>query len=158
VVRSTRGPSASASVPVSVVAAAPGIFALPLTGEAALFHSEDFSLVTEDNPAHRDEVLVLFATGLPAAAGVRLVAGQASPTSPLATTVTPQVFAGDPTIRESEMIVEWSGFAPGFVGLNQINIRVRGDRVRGDRLPVSIQVGSASSPITGPLVPVTYVH
>ena len=69
-----------------------------------------------------------------------------------------KVFIGDATIREAEMIVEWSGFAPGFVGLNQVNIRVHGDRIRGDRLPVSIRVGNASSALTGPLVPVTYVR
>jgi len=55
------------------------------------------------------------------------------------------------------MIVEWSGFAPGFVGLNQINIRVHGDRIRGDRLPVSILIGTVSSPLAGQ-VPVTYVR
>jgi uncharacterized protein (TIGR03437 family) len=56
------------------------------------------------------------------------------------------------------MIVEWSGFTPGFVGLNQINIRVHGDRIRGERLPVSIQVGNVSSPLTGAVAPVTFVR
>ncbi|HYL93989.1 MAG TPA: hypothetical protein VEW69_12635, partial [Alphaproteobacteria bacterium] len=71
--------------------------------------------------------------------------------------VTPRVFIGDPNIAQSEMAVQWSGFAPGFVGLNQINIYVPGDRVRGDRLPVSIRVGNASSP-TGSAAPFSYVQ
>ncbi len=157
-VRSPAGAAASAPAQVRVAASSPGIFANTATGEAALFHADDFSPVTRQDPARRDEVLVLFATGLPPAAGVNLQPGAPAPAQPLATTVRPKVFIGDPRISEAEMIVEWSGFAPGFVGLNQINIRVHGDRIRGERLPVSIEIGNVSSPLAGPLVPVTYVR
>jgi len=157
-VRSAQNALASNTVALRVAASAPAIFANPETQEAALFHADDMSPVTQRDPARRDEVLVLFATGLPPAAGVSLQPGAPAPVSPLAITARPEVFIGDPRIREAEMIVEWSGFTPGFVGLNQINIRVHGDRLRGDRLPVSIKVGNLSSPLAGPLVPVTYVR
>lgn len=158
VVRSPQNALGSNGVPVVIAASAPGIFAKTDTSEAALFHAADMRPVTADNPASRDERLVLFATGLPAATGVNLQPGAPAPASPLATTQRARVFIGDPRIRESEMIVEWSGFTPGFVGLNQINIRVPGDRVRGERLPVRVQVGAVSSPSTAPVVPVTYVR
>ena len=157
VVRSLDRAVAGAASPVRIVASAPAIFFNPATGDAALFHAEDLSPVTRQSPARRDEVLVLFATGMPPAAGVTLQPGEPSPADPPATTARPKVFIGDPRIREAEMIVEWSGFAPGFVGLNQINIRVHGDRIRGDRLPVSILIGTVSSPLAGQ-VPVTYVR
>jgi uncharacterized protein (TIGR03437 family) len=155
VVRSRE--NASPSTQVRLVASAPGVFMLA-GGDAALFHADDMTPVTQSDPARRDERLVLFATGLAPAAGVALQPGQPAPSSPLATTAKPEVFIGDPRIKESEMVVEWSGFAPGFVGLNQINLYVHGDRIRGDRLPVSIRVGNTSSPTTGPVVPVTYVR
>jgi uncharacterized protein (TIGR03437 family) len=158
IVRSAERALASAAVQARVVAAAPGVFVNSSTMEAALFDAEDMSLVTRDRPARRDRVYVLFATGIPPAQGVNLAPGAAAPSSPLATTQPVKVFIGDPRISEAEMIVEWSGFTPGFVGLNQINIRVHGDRIRGERLPVSIQVGNTSSPITGAVVPVTYVR
>ena len=94
---------------------------------------------------------------MPPAAGVTLQPGEPSPADPPAATLRPKVFIGDPRIREAEMIVEWSGFAPGFVGLNQINIRVHGDRIRGERLPVSMLIGTVSSPLAGQ-VPVTYIR
>jgi uncharacterized protein (TIGR03437 family) len=157
IVRSAERALASNAGQARVVAAAPGVFVTG-NGEAALFHADDYSLVTQQDPARRDEVLVLFATGIPPAQGVTLQPGAPAPANPLATTQRVKVFIGDPKISESEMIVEWSGFAPGFVGLNQVIIRVHGDRIRGDKLPLSIQVGTVSSPLTGAAVPVTYVR
>jgi uncharacterized protein (TIGR03437 family) len=157
VVRSVQNPLASNAVQVTVSAAAPGLFATA-AGDAAIFHASDMRQVTQDNPAHRDEVLTLFATGLPPAAGVTLPPGAPSPFLPLVTTIKPRVFIGNPGYKQAEMIVNFSGFAPGFVGLNQINITVPGDHINGDRLPVVIEAGGARSPSSGPLVPVTYVQ
>jgi len=157
IVRSAERALAATPSQARVAAAAPGIFANG-DGEAALFHAEDFSLVTRDRPARRDQVYILFATGVPAGQGAALAPGAPAPSQPLITTQPVKVFIGDPRISEAEMIVEWSGFAPGFVGLNQIHIRVHGDRIRGERLPVSIRVGNTSSPLTGAVVPVTYVR
>jgi uncharacterized protein (TIGR03437 family) len=157
-VRSIENGLASNAVPVTLVAAEPGVFADAASGQAAVYHAQDMTLVTPDSPASRDEDLVVFATGLPAAPGVNLQPGAPSPDLPPATAVKPKVFIGDPRLKQSEMIVEWSGFAPGFVGLNQVNIRVPGFHTNGDQLPVSIGVGNAKSPISGPVVPVTSVQ
>ena len=65
-VRSTRLGVSSAGVPIQVSAASPSLFSMDVGGlpMAALFHSQDFTLVTPDYPAERDETLLLFATGL----------------------------------------------------------------------------------------------
>ena len=141
----------------NVSRSAPGVFALD-GNLAALFHGTDMRPVTRANPALREEVLVLFATGLPAADGSLLAQGVPAPANPLVTTVPPRVFIGDPDTRGSEMIIEWSGFTPGFIGLNQINLRVPASALTGDNLPVVVRVDDGESPRAGPLVPVTSVR
>jgi len=49
------------------------------------------------------------------------------------------------TIGGHGMIVSYAGLAPGYVGLYQINLRVPGDRVQGDSLPVVVTIGGVSS-------------
>jgi len=81
-----------------------------------------------------------------------------SPADPLAVTADVKVFFGDPTIRGTEMIVEWSGLVPGYVGLYQINLMVPGARWKGENLPVTVRIGGVSSPIKGPVVPYVIVE
>jgi uncharacterized protein (TIGR03437 family) len=100
----------------------------------------------------------MYAAGLGPTRGGRVSSGQPAPSEPLAITDPVKVFFGDPRYREAEMIVEWSGLAPGFVGLYQINIRVPGARIKGDGLPVTVRVGGVDSPATGPVAPVTFVE
>jgi uncharacterized protein (TIGR03437 family) len=99
-----------------------------------------------------DKDLILFATGLgrttPAVAS-----GAAAGSNPLAAVSNVSV-----TIGGHPMIVSWAGLTPGFVGLYQINIRVPGDRVQGDALPVVVSVGSTSSTASGAAAPLTAIH
>ncbi|MBM3728476.1 MAG: hypothetical protein FJW40_24000, partial [Acidobacteria bacterium] len=85
--------------------------------------------------------------------GAPVIGGNPAPGGPLAVTDDVDVFFGDPTIRGSEIIVEWSGLVPGFIGLYQINLYVPGDHIRGDRVPITIRIGNVMSPKTGPVVP-----
>ncbi len=142
---------------VNVSRNAPGVFALS-GNQAALFHGIDFSPVTRSSPGQRNEVLVLFGTGIPAAAGSQLQPGQPAPLDPLVLTVPPRVFIGNPDQAGTEMRIEWSGFTPGFVGLNQINLHVPPNAVTGDNLPVVVRVDDAESPRSGPLAPVTSIR
>ncbi len=142
---------------VNVTRSAPGVFAFD-GNQAALFHGLDMLPVTRANPARRGEVLVLFGTGIPPDNPSLLPQGQPAPAEPLATTARPRVFLGDPDQRGSEAIVEWSGFTPGFIGLNQINLRVRPDALTGDGLVVVIRTDDGESPRVGPLAPVTSVR
>jgi len=139
---------------VNVTRLSPGIFTIG-GNRAAVFHGADFRPVTAADPGRRGEVLVAFASGLPPGYGQELTPGAPAPANPLVTTLPPRLFIGDPDQRESEMVVEWSGFTPGFIGLNQINFRVPPNAGTGDELLVLVRVEEAESPRAGPLAPVT---
>ncbi|MFB3826426.1 MAG: hypothetical protein ACE15B_06635 [Bryobacteraceae bacterium] len=155
VIRSIDKQVGSTATAVRVSKYAPAVFVND--GVAAIFHP-DGSPVTPDHPAHRDEKLVIYATGLGPTKGGRVTAGAPAPSNPLAVTEKVQVFFGNPGYREAEQIVEWSGLTPGYVGLYQINIRVPGAHIKGKALPVQIRIGGVNSPSTGPAVPVVAVE
>jgi uncharacterized protein (TIGR03437 family) len=157
VVRSLDRKVAAIGQTVQVTRYAPAIFTDPETQEVLLFR-QDGSRVTRDAPARRDERLMMFATGLGATTGARIAPGQPSPASPLAETDPAEVFFGDSRYRQAEVIVDWAGLTPGFIGLYQINLRVPGDHMRGERLPVLLRIGGAESQKTGPVVPVVAVQ
>jgi len=141
-VRSTRLGQASTGVPIQLSATSPSLFAIDLNGQqrAVLFHAADGALVTPDYPADRDEYLILYATGLgPASPAVP--AGELTPADP----VSPTTQTVGVTIGGHPYPVIWSGLAPGFVGVYQINIYVPGSRVQGDDLPVVVTAGGMSS-------------
>ena len=156
VVRSVDKKASAATVSLNVVKYAPGIFVDPATKEA-LVYRKDGTRITKDNPAKRDEPLVMYASGLGATKGGKVTAGTASPASPLAVTDPVELFFGDRTYKQAGIIVDWSGLAPGFVGLYQLNIRVPGDHMRGTALPITLTIGGVSSPTTGPAAPVIAV-
>ena len=58
-------------------------------------------------------------------------------------------YFGNPLIKEAQVIVDWSGLAPGYIGVYQINCRIPGAHVKGDALPVTMKVGGVSSSTTG---------
>jgi uncharacterized protein (TIGR03437 family) len=152
VVRSIDKKSSAPAQQVTIAKVAPAVFVDPVSRRAAVFHS-DGRWVTKEDPAQRDEVLLLYALGLGATKGGQAKAGQASPASPLAVVPDVDVFFGDPRYKEAGIIVEWAGLAPGFVGLYQINLRVPGAHISGQALPITLRVGTVDSSLKGPLVP-----
>jgi len=157
VVRAVDRNLASPAQSITVAKYAPAAYVNSVTGQAALFRP-DGSPVTKSKPAKRDEPLVLYATGLGPTTGATVTTGQPSPSNPLAVTEKVRVFFGDPRYKEAEVIVDWSGLAPGQVGIYQINLRVPGAHWKGDELPVTIRVGGVDSPASGPLVPTVAVE
>jgi uncharacterized protein (TIGR03437 family) len=151
-VRSITQKTTSTAYALTVSKYAPAVFVDPETRQAAIYHA-DGQPVTADNPARRDERLVIYATGLGVTKGVRLTGGAPAPASPLAVTEEVDVFFGRTDYRQSQMVVEWSGLVPGLVGVNQINIYVPGDRMKGPDLPVTVRIGGVDSPQTGPVPP-----
>ncbi|MCC6586956.1 MAG: hypothetical protein IT168_09720 [Bryobacterales bacterium] len=155
VVRSLNAKQASASSTIQVVKYAPAVLVDPVSKISAVFH-QDGRPITKDNPAQRDRPIVLYAVGL----GVTkpaVAAGAVAPTSPLAETDELQVFFGDTRYNGAEIIVDWSGLVPGYVGLYQINLRVPGNHLRGEALPITLRIGGVNSPTTGlfaPTIPV----
>ena len=121
-VQLTRGSETSEAQPIAIAAVSPGIFTLNEqgTGAGAILHAADFQPVTESNPALPGEFLLIFCTGLgPVLPDVP--SGNVAPgTEPLARTVSlPLVNIGGIPAE-----VVYSGLAPGFVGLYQVNVEV----------------------------------
>ena len=154
VVRSIANHEASSGATVTVAKYAPAVF-VDADGPA-IFH-QDGTRLDNYNPGQRDEPLTIYATGLGPTTGGKVTAGVPAPSSPLAVTGPVQVFFGDPTISDAQEIVDWSGLAPGLIGVYQINCRIPGTHLKGDALPVTLRVGGVSSPVTGPNVPTVYV-
>lgn len=102
----------------------PGIFTYAVRGDeyALAVHATTNSLVGPDNPASPGEDLVVYTTGL-GPLTVALQDGYGAPDSPLAYTQVPP----DVQIAGESALIEFSGLAPGFVGLNQVNIRLPRD-------------------------------
>ena len=131
---------------IPLEAFAPGLFTLSLDGRGAavVLHQDGVTLVTASSPARPGEVVVFYATGLGAV------------TPPLATgepsvgnvTVTPALVTIDDLAAE----VLFSGAAPGFAGLYQINVRVPlNTRPRAD-VPLLLSIGGKqSNPMTIPV-------
>ena len=116
----------------------PGVFAYD--GNYAIAEASDYSLIGPGNPAIPGEPLILFVTGL-GPLDMNLVDGYGSPTSPpFAETVDPfQVIVDNENCN-----VFFSGLAPGFVGLYQVNFYVPQDAASGN-LPIFIQSPYATS-------------
>jgi uncharacterized protein (TIGR03437 family) len=156
VVRSVANQAASATQQVTVSKNAPAAL-VDGAGQVLLFHA-DGSYVTKDNPANRDEPLVMYAVGLGATTGGRVSAGTPSPTSPLAVSPTAEVRFGNPLWVQSAIIVDFAGLAPGMIGVYQLNLRVPGFHISGDALLVTITAGGVDSPSGGPVVPMVAVN
>ena len=91
-------------------------------------------------PAKPGEFLSIYCTGLGDVSN-RPQLGAASPSSPLAATLAqPKV-----TIGGVNATVSFSGLAPGFVGLYQVNIKVPDGVAPGGAVPVVLTIGGATS-------------
>ena len=132
------------SNPVSIVVApsVPGIFAW--IENQGIIQNEDYTLNDPGNPARPGTPITVWATG-PGNVSPSVAAGQSAPGQPLSYTVaTPTA-----TIGGLPAQVLFSGLAPGFVGLWQINVMVPADAPAGDNLPVQVVInGAASNTVT----------
>lgn len=115
----------SAAEPVRVEAASPGIFTASQngTGAGAVLHA-NFSPVSSALPAKPGEVILIFCTGL----------GQTQPPVSTGAAGNGEVTASTPsvTVGGQTAALSFSGAAPGFVGLYQINVTVPGFSAAGD--------------------------
>ncbi|MBI2816952.1 MAG: hypothetical protein HYX72_08425 [Acidobacteria bacterium] len=140
--------SAAQTVPIGP--SSPGIFTIPPggTGQGAIqiANTTIFAAPTnsisgaQSRPAAAGEIVTIYCTGLgdvtnPPGTG-KLASGD-----PLSTTVaTPQVNIGG-----IPAAVSFSGLAPGFVGLYQINAQVPAGVATGSAVPVVINIDGAQS-------------
>jgi uncharacterized protein (TIGR03437 family) len=146
VVRSIANQAASAAATVTVSRYAPAIF---LDQEGPAIYHRNGQRGDRAHPAKRDAPLTIYATGLGVTIGGRVTAGMPAPSSPLAVTAPISLYFGDPTIKQSAVIVDWSGLVPGLVGVYQINARVPGFHLSGELLPVTLRIGGVGTVTTG---------
>jgi uncharacterized protein (TIGR03437 family) len=120
-------------------------------GYAAALHS-DYSPISKSSPAQIGETVSLYLSGM-GAVSLPVGTGTAAPgTPPSVTTSSPLVFILDTSGNYQQATVGFSGLAPGFAGLYQINFTI----------PAGLASGDASLNIIGPdsdsveaLLPVT---
>lgn len=145
----TTAAGTSAVANVTIQDASPGLFSQTSDGRgpgAVLNYVPERQAYAGNTPGatiNPGGIVTIYGTGFgkvtnPPADGA--AAGAATQT----TLVSPTVMIGG-----RPATVQYSGLAPGFVGLYQINLRVPADRVSGDSLPVVVSAGTASSPTSG---------
>jgi uncharacterized protein (TIGR03437 family) len=132
----------SAPFTLSAQPTAPAIFRTN-DGTPLIVRTVDGKFVTDDTPIHLNEVLNIFLTGLgPVTPNV--ASGAGGPAGPLATTTTPPIVY----IGGSPLFMLWSGLAPGFVGLYQVNVQVPFHNVpTGDSIPFTVVQGAAQTQV-----------
>jgi len=100
----------------------------------------DYSQISASNPAIHGQVLQLFANGLGPVSN-QPASGSPAPGSPLSLTLAhPTVSIGG-----QDAPVQFSGLAPGFPGLNQINVTVPAGLTPGT-YPITLTIGGVTSP------------
>ena len=128
---------ASPAITVSIDPTAPGIFLYGANRAVAV--NPDGSINASNHPAKRGDVIVLYMTGQGAVSNSVTTGGSAlgSPrlSEALATTTA--------TIGSTNAEVQFSGLAPGFVGLLQVNILV--PSVPAGDQPLVVTIGGKAS-------------
>jgi uncharacterized protein (TIGR03437 family) len=103
-----------------------------------------YAVADPATPVAAGDVLAIFATGL-GAVDQTIPDGAAAPSAPLANTVV------KPTVKigAQSAVVSFSGLAPGFVGLYQIDAMVPEGITPGSAVPVVMSIaGQTSPPVT----------
>ena len=130
----------------------PGIFSLNqqgsgqgaiLIGGTAIVAAPAGAL-QNSRPARRGEFVTIFCTGLGPVTNPPATGAAAPTVSPSLTTSQPTI-----TVGSSPATVSFSGLAPGFVGLYQVNIQLPQDAPTGDAVPLALTIaGATSNPVT----------
>ena len=143
------GSAVSSPLSLDLAEFSPGIFALNRTGAgqgAVLIAGPEGQLAAPTDlfpnarPARTGEWLEIFAAGLGPVTN-QPATGDPSPASPLSRTrSTPAVLVGGVGAP-----VAFSGLAPGFVGLYQVNAQVPEGAVSGEAVSLSLTIGGIES-------------
>jgi uncharacterized protein (TIGR03437 family) len=124
-----------------VTQTAPGLFkkdtATPAQGA---IQNQDSSENAAANPAQRGQVISIYATG-PGASAPAVPDGSGAPQAPLSnTTFTPRVY-----VAGVETMVQFSGLAPGFASLWQINAYIPQQAFISGNVPVQVFMNGVDS-------------
>jgi uncharacterized protein (TIGR03437 family) len=115
---------------VTVSAVAPAIFLMGNSSTGAVLN-QDFSMNGPANPLSRGQALVVYATGLGAVSKQGQLSVTAAPVTAL--------------INGQELPVQFSGLAPGYVGLYQVNVPIPGATPPGLGISITLKEGGQVS-------------
>lgn len=119
----------TASQDLSVATVAPAIFLIgPSQGAVT---NQNGTLNSATNPESRGRVLIVYATGL----------GTVAPKGNLMVADTPVTA----TLGRRDALVAFAGLAPGFIGLNQVNVNIPGSLPPGLAVELSIKQANSTS-------------
>lgn len=127
---------------------APGLFTLSQDGKGsvAALHQDGVTPITPEKPAKPGEVISLYGTGL----GTLTPAVATGARSPANRTAAEATLTLDGVLAE----VLFAGAAPGFVGLNQVNIRIPANVRLSPNVPLVLTIGGKqSNVVTVPVSP-----
>ena len=132
--------SQTASLTVTVAEAGPGIFTRNAqgTGPGAILHASDLSPVSDASPAHPGEAVAIYCTGL-GRLHKPVTTGSARPSPPPQTVLRPEV-----RVAGRLAVVMFSGAAPQYVGLYQVNIELPADTPAGSQ-PLVLSINGVES-------------
>jgi uncharacterized protein (TIGR03437 family) len=132
---------------INVVGGAPAVLTADSSGSGqAVALNSDYTLNGAANAARKGDYIVLYGTGSgsqfvgPNGQPVIVRSGEASPSNPLLTTAA----LPSANIDGKPAVVYFSGLAPGFVGLWQLNIQVPFDASSGE-VSVSLSLGNQTA-------------
>jgi uncharacterized protein (TIGR03437 family) len=131
---------------LTLAPAAPGIFTATQTGagQGAIVIANTATLADGARPARRGEVVSIFCTGLGPVTN-RPATGVAALGEVLSRTQT----LPDVTVGGLPAEVSFSGLAPGFVGLYQVNVKIPDNAPAGAAVPVELTIlGVKSNSVT----------
>jgi len=143
----TSGDLSSASITVPLSSEAPGIFMLNSSGQGAVLIANTASIAAPvatfpgSRPAKRGEFVSSYCTGLGAVTH-EPATGAPAAASPLSLTSTNPIAA---SIGGVPAPVSFSGLAPGFLSLYQVNVQVPSNSPTGSAVPLTISIGGKSS-------------
>jgi uncharacterized protein (TIGR03437 family) len=132
------------SISVPVLDAQPGVFSYSVGGVTygAILHA-NFQLADTAHPATAGETVLIYCTGL----------GRVENPPKTGTAGSGQITTANPTVSigGKNAAVTFSGLAPGFVGLYQINAVIPGGLASGNQATVASLNGSSSNSVQLPV-------
>jgi uncharacterized protein (TIGR03437 family) len=143
----------------SVASVGPGLFTQNAQGfgQGSIINGDGVTVNSASNPAALGSVVSLYGTG-EGPVSPAVPDGQAAPSSPLSHAVTSFGSTAQTCSAPSTTCVvfnnsvfgtvQFSGLAPGFVGLWQINVQIPSSAPTGNAVPVKVTVGGVSSNTT----------
>jgi uncharacterized protein (TIGR03437 family) len=145
----SSGSSISVPQPITVAAAAPGIYTVNGSGQGqgiiiGVNSAGAQTIADPSNPVHAGDTIVIYCTGL-GEVSPPVAAGSPAPLNVLSSTVNPVTV----TIGGVTASVAFAGLTPASAGLYQVNAVVPAGVSAGDQVPVVLAAaGQQSQPVT----------